>query len=647
MTEKRKLAAVMFTDIAGYTALMSKDEQKALALLQKNRELQQSLAQKHNGEFLKEMGDGTLLCFQSALDAVRCALNIQKSVKDDPDLNLRIGIHLGDIIFRDGDVFGDGVNVASRIEALAESGGIYISGEVYKLISNKPEIKTGYRGEKQLKNVDHPVKIYALAGKGLKYQQPENRIEKDDESKEKSIIVLPFENMSSDPEQEYFSDGLTEEVITDLSYIQELLVISRSSTMTFKGTKKTIPEIVKQVNVRFVLEGSVRKAGNNLRITAQLIDAFTDSHLWAEKYSGTLDDVFDIQEKVSRSIVDALKVKLTPEEHKQIAERPINNVQAYEYYLKASEEILKSTEDAINHALRYLQNAINISGDNAQLYSGMAFAYWSLVNIGVKHEDYLVKAEKYAKKALMLDPDSSLAHVILAYVDWLCGKFLESPPRFKKALEINPNEIFALVGIVSVYQAAGKIAEADPYQERLMQIDPLSFPANWSNGAQYYFDGNFHLGLQAWQKLYELHPENPFSQFIYVLGLAYNNQIEQAIPIIDQIAIVNADTLFSKLGLILKYAMHGEKEKLFQKITPDFQKTVRRDYAFSYHLSSFLSLINQKKEALDWLEIAIENGLINFPFLSEYDPFLKNIREEERFKKLIKRVKKEWENFEV
>ncbi|MCK4827599.1 hypothetical protein KA005_68360, partial [bacterium] len=440
---------------------------------------------------------------------------------------------------------------------------------------------------------------------------------------EKSIIVLPFENISPDPEQEYFSDGLTEEIITDLSHIHDLLVISRSSAMTFKGAKNTIREIAEKVNVRYVLEGSVRKAGNNLRITAQLIDASNDSHLWAEKYNGTLDDVFDIQENVSRSIVNALKLELSPKENENLTKRSIDNVQVYEYYLKASEEITKFSEGSINQAVRYLQNAVNISGDNALLYSGIAFAYWNLVNIGAKQEEYLIKAENFAKKALMLDPGSSLAHCILGYVEMLSNKTLESLPHYKKALEINQNEIFAFVGIYTVLSAAGKLSEALPYKERLLQLDPLSFPANWSNGDYYFYTGQFTKALKAWKKLYELQPDNPFGQFMYSVMLAYNNKIDEAMQIIDHNAKANPENVFSKLGLILKYALQGDKQKVLIEITPEFQKTVLRDYAFSHHLSSFLSLNNQKEKALDWLENAIKMGLINYPFLVKKDPFLK------------------------
>jgi len=265
---------------------------------------------------------------------------------------------------------------------------------------------------------------------------------------EKSIVVLPFENLSPDPDQEYFCDGMTEEIISDLSKVGKLKVISRSSTMTFKGTKKRINEIAKEVNIQYVLEGSVRKAGNNLRITAQLIEAANDIHLWAEKYSGTLDDVFDIQETVSRSIVEALQLKLSPEENRRISERPIENVPAYELYLKAYAEILTFNEEAIERAIRYLKNALNIVGDNALLHSGLAFAYANLVNIGAKQEEYLVKAEEHVKKALTIDSECPKAHVFLGAIYMVKGGILKSARQLKKALEITPDDSFALASLV-------------------------------------------------------------------------------------------------------------------------------------------------------------------------------------------------------
>ena len=635
----------MFTDIAGYTAMMEKYEQKALSILEKNRSLQKSLAKKHNGEFLKEMGDGTLLCFSSALDAVRCAMAIQESVKDEPDLNLRIGIHLGDIVFKEGDVFGDGVNVASRIEKLAGDGDICLSEEVYKSVRNQADVQASFLDEKQLKNVDGPVRIYRIGG------QSEKSADRSREASslavmEKSIIVLPFVNISPHPDQEYFSDGLTEEIITDLSHIHDLLVISRNTAMTYKGTKKKTGVIAREANVRYVLEGSVRKAGNHLRITAQLIDAEKDVHLWAEKYSGTLDDVFDIQETVSRAIAEALKLTLSPEENRRISERPIENVPAYELYLKANAEMFKFTEQGITRAIGYLQNALSIIGDNALLYSGLAFAYFNLVNIGVKQEEYLVKAEEYVKNALGMDPEFPKAHVVLGWI-YCLGELPRSIYHLKKALEITPDDSMALGALAIDYLGVGKIPAAARISERLLKVDPLDYPPNYARGAVYFYDGQYDKALKAWEKLYTMYPESAYSKWSYALILTYNKQYEEAFSIIDQSAKTDPDNVLTKLGILLKYGVQGEKEKAVQEMTPDFKKTCRRTYTFAHHLAGVFALLDEKEEALNWLESAVNRGFINYPLLARHDPLLENIRGEARFRKLMERVKHEWENVEV
>ncbi len=259
-------------------------------------------------------------------------------------------------------------------------------------------------------------------------------------TQEKSIIVLPFENMSPDPDQEYFSDGLTEEIITDLSHIHDLLVISRSSAMTFKGMKKKIREIASDVNVRYVLEGSVRKSGNNLRITAQLIDGVNDTHLWAEKYTGTLDNIFDIQEKVSESIVNALKIKISPEEETKIHERPIDNVLAYDCYLRAYREIMSFSKKRLELALNLLQKGIEIIGENAVIYSGIAFTYFQYANLGIEQEKNIEKAEEWVTKALDIDSESAEAYFVSACINLTFnGEALKAIDHFQRANSIKPD----------------------------------------------------------------------------------------------------------------------------------------------------------------------------------------------------------------
>jgi non-specific serine/threonine protein kinase len=465
---------------------------------------------------------------------------------------------------------------------------------------------------------------------------------------EKSIVVLPFENLSPDPDQEYFSDGLTEEVISDLSNVNVLRVISRKSAMTFKGTRKKTPEIARELDVQYVLEGSVRKAGNSLRITAQLIDAANDAHLWAEKYSGTLDDVFDVQEKVSRSIVAALKLKLTPEESQKIAERPIDNVAAYQCYLKANAEIWRFNESSLDRARTHLEKGLDILGDNALLHSAMAFVYWQYVNIGAGQEEYIAKAEKHAQRALALDPESPQAHFIIGMINgWVYGNVRENIRQLKMALAVNPNYIDALILLAGLSTMSfGKLAAAIPLVQRVKQIDPLDPWNYWLQGRLFFFDGQYELAVEQFRQHYQLDPENLAIQYFYAWTLAYAGQIDEAFFIIDHSAQAAPDSVLTKFGLLLKYGLLKDRERAFREMTPDFQKTCRRDHQWSYLVAVPLALVEAREESLDWLENAVERGFVNYPEL-ERNRYLDNLRDEERFKKLMERVKYEWEHFEV
>ena len=465
---------------------------------------------------------------------------------------------------------------------------------------------------------------------------------------EKSIAVLPFENLSPDPDQEYFSDGLTEEVISDLSNVRALRVISRSSAMTLKGTKKKVPEIARELDVQYVLEGSVRKAGNSLRITAQLIDAANDAHLWAEKYSGTLDDVFDVQEKVSRSIVAALKLKLTPEESQKIAERPIDNVAAYQCYLKATADIWRFNESSLGSALAHLQKGLDILGDNALLYSAMGFVCWQYVNLGVAQEEYIAKAEEYAQKALALDPESPQAHFIIGIIKmWVYGNVREYIRELKIALTVNPNYVHALILLAGLStMSVGKPAAAIPFVQRVGQIDPLDPWNYFLQGRLFLYDGQYEPAAEQFRQHYQLDPDNLIVRFFYALTLANMQELDGAFSIIDHSAQMAPDNVVTKFGLLLKYGLLKDREKAFREMTPDFEKTCRRDHQWSYLVAIPLALVDAKEESLDWLENAVERGFINYPEF-ERNPYLENLRGEERFKKLMERVKDEWKHFEV
>jgi len=466
---------------------------------------------------------------------------------------------------------------------------------------------------------------------------------------EKSIVVLPFDDMSPNKDNEYFSDGLTEEIISDLSMIHDLLVISRSSAMTYKGTKKKIKEIGQELNVQYVLEGSVRKAGNNVRITAQLIDAINDTHLWANKYSGTLDDVFDIQEKVSRSIVDALTVKLGTEEDKNLSKRPIKNMQAYECYIKARQDINTFTKDGLDRAVHYLQDGLKIIGENALLYTGLGYAYAQYVNIGVGHEEYVNKAEEYAKMALELEPDSSDAHFVLGFLDLIFhGNAEKSIQHLKQALAIFPDDPNVLFWLTAGYGTNwGKPKEARQSYNRLIKVDPMNLFSHAGYILDVMAEGRLDLPVDYLTKWIHRAPQLPVALFFSAQFLAYCNHFEEASALVSKNARLDMKDLFTKLSFFVKYAIEGDKKRIKELLTVDFVKTARRDCQNSYFVSGLFALSGMKDEAFDWLENAVDRGFINYPFISEFDPFLKDIRSEPRFKKLMERVKHEWENFEV
>lgn len=463
-----------------------------------------------------------------------------------------------------------------------------------------------------------------------------------------SIIVLPFDNLSPDPDQSFFSDGLTEEIITDLSFIHDLLVVSRSSAMTFKGTKNTIKEIVDKAQVRYVLEGSVRKSGNNLRIIAQLIDGINDSHIWAEKYSGTLDDIFDIQEKVARSIADALKLKLSVEEKKKIAERPIPNPLAFEYYLKAKSEQWKFTKEGLDNALLYLQKGLDIMGENVHLLAGMGYVYYQYVNLGIWTDDANVKKiEEFAEKVFALDSDSPYGHLILGLrnIWWKDPKV--GVRHLKKTLEYNPNDYDALGWSCAVYANLGKNETAKPLVNRLMEVDPLNDWAIIMQGFIQLWSGSFDKAIAIFIDGGNRFPDNYMFPWLLAISYACNQNFKEASQIFLKLSKgLPGDSLGD---LFIKYnaALEGDKSEALKWNTPESEVWAWRDFQASYFVTQLYSVANAQMEAMYWLEHAVDIGMINYPFIKDLDPLLENIRHGERFEKLLARVKFEWENFDA
>lgn len=465
---------------------------------------------------------------------------------------------------------------------------------------------------------------------------------------DKSIVVLPFENMSSDPEQEYFSDGLTEEIITDLSYIHDLLVISRSSAMTFKGSKQTIKKIATKVNVRYVLEGSVRKSGNNLRITAQLIDAKDDSHLWAEKFNKKIEDIFEIQEDVSNSIVNALKLKLNSKEKLEINEHPIKNTQAYEVYLKAREKIWKGDEESLIGALKLLDIAFDIIGENSILYAGFANVYFQLVNMGIRQEEYIEQLNNYIEKLFEIDSNSAYGHLFtgIVYTEFK-GNKKQGIKHLFKAYQRDPNNPEIYLWLAFGYIVVGKMNKSYPLVQRFVQIDPLNHMGYVVLAFQYYYVGEIKVSIEKLLKIEQFEPENIFYLYNLAIFQLCDKQIKEALDTIENILKLEPQHYFAKYSQVLKYSILNNHDKMDEYLTKELEMSAKRDGQCSYWLASFYSFANRKDKAIYWLENAVDHYFINYPFLNEYDPLLENLRGEKEFENLMTKTKKLWENFEA
>jgi len=454
---QRRLAAILAADVVSYSRLMEQDEAGTLAALKQRRKaILQPLVSEYHGRIVKVMGDGVLVEFASAVNAVACAVELQKrmssandGVADDRHIILRIGINLGDVIVEGSDLYGDGVNIAARLERLADAGDVLVSQVVFGQVRGKVGFRFEDLGEKALKNFAEPLHVYRLSASVATADRLPHGVARQSKL---SLAVLPFTNMSGDPEQEYFSDGITEDIITDLSRVSALFVVARHTAFTFKGKAIEIVDAARQLNIAYILEGSVRKAGSRVRITAQLLDGATGGHIWAERYDRELVDIFAVQDEIARSIVAALKVRLLPKELGSIEERSTSNVEAYEWYLQGRAKFLESTgsKSALRAARKLFSKAAEIDPGYAKAYAGIAGCdafLWVGGDLDISYERMLASSEK----ALQLAPDLAEAHASRAVALFATGQSKEASAVFERAIELD-HELFEahfFYGVVS------------------------------------------------------------------------------------------------------------------------------------------------------------------------------------------------------
>ena len=464
----------------------------------------------------------------------------------------------------------------------------------------------------------------------------------------KSIVVLPFENLSPDPDQAYFGDGLTEELIADLSKVRALHVISRTSAMLLKGSQKDMPTIARELNVRYVLEGSVRWAGRNLRITAQLIEAATDAHLWAEKYTGTLEDVFDLQERLSRSIVEALKVTLTPDEDRHLASRNIPDAEAYALYLRAGQELLKMTEASFDLAEQLVERALARIGPNASLLATAAEIAYSFQDLGYRPAaEMLERGDALATRALELDPDLAAAHVAKALI---AQRRLDIPATVRHALravELDPANAMAAWAAGFLLAEVGRTDEAREHGDRARTLDPLWWPAAFGSCLADLCDGNFDAALAKMVGMHTVSGDNPVADLWLGVCLLYAGRSDEAVAPLDRAAAAGIG-IFSATATCVGAMVSGDREAVRVVLAdPGTREALEMTTELSWLAAAASATVGDVDEALYWLSRAIEMGFINRRFFAEVDPFLANLRGDPRFEALMERAREKQREIEA
>ncbi|MFC2124723.1 adenylate/guanylate cyclase domain-containing protein [Bacteroidota bacterium] len=715
--EDRRHIAVMFTDIVGYTALMGSDEDKAFDMLKRNHTIHATLIKKHNGKLIKEVGDGTLASFPLASDAVRCAMDIQKEARSQK-IPLKIGIHQGEMVMVGADVLGDAVNVASRLQESAEEGCISISGKVYSDVKNKAGIEAEFIEEQRFKNVEDPIKVYKVRceeedAEPISEQQPakKNKLPyyiiaglvvviaailiwqllpmKDTgsgpmEVLDKSIAVLPFRNDSPDQENEYFCNGMMEDILNNLQKVEDLRVRSRTTVEQYRDNKKDVGKIANELDVTFIVEGSVQKVGDNIKITVQLIEADKDDHLWSETYVGKYtDEIFDFQINTAKKIAASLAAVITPEEEKQIDRMSTSEIKAYDFCIRAEHERLiywRTSEK------KHLKTSHNLSDKALQIDPKYPRAILSKGNTFLAEENY-DSALFFAEKVIILDSENSSAYGLMGECYWFMGQDDLAIENYLKAINLPAKDDMWLwyhVALGRVYSwRKNDIIKALPYLEKGLEMEQLDL---WST---YYYIGLCYIHIGDYEKARKYftlsmdidHMCN--GNVIYYLWTfavqgklnEYESYTDSICSIIDcdqqcirflfyanclQKEYNEAESIYGQFGEVgripgrldslylanvyQRLNKEDEAMAMIEQLVPELKSQLRENntWANYYFLSATLSLKGEKEEALQYLTKAVEVGLGNgYHDYILIDPTFENLHDDPEFKAIVKRAQDE------
>ncbi len=609
---ERRLSAIVAADVVGYSRMMGANEAGTLEALKAARaEIVDSRIATHQGRLVKLTGDGMLVEFPSVVNAVACAAEVQRAMRDRNAavprvrrIEFRIGVSLGDVMVEGDDIYGDGVNIAVRLERFSKPGGIAISQTVRDHVGNRLDLAFEDCGEQKLKNIEKPVRVYSISlGTTLAGTTTGAAMKREERPQERrpSVAVLPFTNMSGDPEQEYFSDGITEDIITDLSKISGLFVVARNTAFTYKDKPRTVQQVGQELGVQFLLEGSVRKAGSRVRVTGQLVSTEEGDYIWAERFDRDLTDIFAIQDEITHAIVEQLKVKLLPQERNSIEQTPTDNVEAYTYYLRGRQFLHRHSKSYYHLARRMFAKAIELDPRYARAYAGIAdcdsfllLHYHVDVPIGriLANTDKALAldnrlAEAHASRGLALsiqkrfeesvtefeqatalDCNSFEAHYLYARASFAHGNFERAATLFERAAEINPDDYQSLILLIQTYRSLGRDEEKDSAARR---------------------------GVERAEREVILHPEDPRPAYLGIAALIEMGENDRAREWIERALVIGSEDPLTQYNVACGYTKLGEREQaldLLERMLPNVGEEIRM---WIKHDSDFAGLHDQPR----------------------------------------------------
>lgn len=622
----------MFTDMVGYTTMTQSDEGLALELLEEHRGLVRRVAAGYHGQEVKTIGDAFLIEFRSTMEAVRCGLDIQDAIErrnletaPTKRFQVRIGIHVGDIVGVSGDVYGDTVNLASRIETLAEPGGIAISSQVYEQVRNKISIHIENLGECRLKNVETPVLVYGLSTSGKK-MIPTNAMERNSQIEKSRIAILPFVNIGSDSSDDYIADGLTEELISAFSRLPRLKVVARTSVTKYRGTDKSVIEIGNELRAGSLMEGSIRKHGGKLRVTVQLIDARKDEYIWSQGYDSGIEDVLAVQQDIAERTVNALRSEFDPEERQPAGPKKItSNSEAFLLYLKGRYHLTRYSEAEVRQAAELFERAKALDDRFASAYTMLAQCYMFLGFFGfVSPSEGFEKARPLLRRAIEIDDKLDIAHMLMGRLlmdtDW---DWPGAGAEFKRAIEMSPNSAEAHYRYALLLNNLLRNTEAISEIKIAEELDPLSVAVNQVAGSILYYAGRNDEAIERLERAIEIDARAAFAHDNLGLALCQKGDADKGIAEIEKAMELDPNNMMFRTDLCYAYVSVGkrnEAQEVLRKVLADKQGTDRL-HVPPMSLAGMYASLGDTAKAVEWLEKAF----------AEHSPYLCSLKVERWF----------------